>query len=601
MASFWSDGFMDEVDDFNDGSGEKKSWEIGRDGLILLIDATRPMFRKNSEYFEDEFTPFVKCMKCAKSVLMNKIISSDKDLLGIVLFGTEKQQNSSDFKNIFNLQELDMPDANRVLQIEALETGTVDFEQKYGHDNNFAISDALWECSNMFANSTFKLAHKRILLFTTTDEPHANDRELQKRALKKSKDLSEIGIELELLHLGNSFDVDKFYRDVINDESSSLLGNPSERFEELLTRVRMKENKKRATTRLPFNLTEGLSFSVGIYALNRQATKGQYVQVDSRSNEEVKCSTKYICFDTGQELLPTDIKLYQEFGGSKAIFEKEEVALMKNMVEPGFHLLGFKPAKYIKSYYHIKESTFIYPDEGSIIGSTSLFSALLDSCIEKKVTPICVFKSSVGGPRIVALLPQEEEIDEYNLQVKPPGFNVVFLPYSDDIRKLKIDSHAKASEEQIDKAKVIVDKLKFTYAPDMFENPSIQKFYRGLEAFALDRDDIEEFKDLTVINTNVIDRKAGSVMGEFNDLVFPAGYNAEAAAKRKAPSSTTAAPKKAKVEMVDVDVKEVAERGTLNKLTVPVLKTFCQANKIKSASQKKGDLISAINDHFMIS
>lgn len=600
MASFWSDGFLDEDDDINGEIAEKKVWEIGRDGVILLVDATGPMFRNDHASDEDEFSPFQKCMKCAKSVMMNKIISSDKDLLGIVLYGTNKHQNSSDFKNIYTLQELDMPDANRILQIEGLEKGTIDFEQDFGHSSSYALSDAFWECSNMFANSTYKLSHKRILLFTCTDEPHKNDRELEKRALKKAKDLSDIGIELELLHLGGLFDISKFFCDIINDENSSSVGNPAERFEELITRVRMKENKKRANARLPFHLSKGLKFSVGIYALNRPATKGQYASVDSRSNEEVKCSTKYICVDTAQELLPTDIKLYQEFGGSKVIFEKEEVAMMKNLVEPGFHLLGFKPKQYLKPYYHLKEPTFIYPDEGTVTGSTSLFSALLESCLEKCVTPICVYKTTMSPPRFVALLPQEEEIDEYEFQSKPPGFNVIFLPYSDDIRKLKINSHAKASEDQVDKAKAIIDKMKFSFSPDMFENPAIQKFFRGLEAFALDRDDIEEFQDLTLVNTDRIDQKAGFALDEFNDLVFPAGYNAEAATKRKAPSKAAPA-KKMKVEMVDVDVKEVAERGHLNKLTVPVLKSFCQSNKIKSTSQKKGDLVAAINSHFMIS
>ena len=103
------------------------------------------------------------------------------------------------------------------------------------------------------------------------------------------------------------------------------------------------------------------------------------------------------------------------------------------------------------------------------------------------MTPICVYKGTAGGPRVVALLPQQEEIDEHNIQMKAPGFHIIYLPYSDDIRKLKIESHAKASEEQVDKAKEIIDKLKFTYTPDMFENPAVQKFYRVLEAFALDR------------------------------------------------------------------------------------------------------------------
>ena len=137
----------------------------------------------------------------------------------------------------------------------------------------------------------------------------------------------------------------------------------------------------------------------------------------------------------------------------------------------------------------------------------------------------------------------------------------------------------------------------------MFENPALQKFYRGLEAFALDRDDIEEYKDLTVPNAEAIQRKAGELISNFNSAVFPQGYSADSAAKRKTPSGGAAGgggvAKKPKVDLlVDVNVKDVAEKGNLKKLTVPVLKQFCQTTGIKAASQKKGDLIDAINNHF---
>ena len=34
-------------------------------------------------------------------------------------------------------------------------------------------------------------------------------------------------------------------------------------------------------------------------------------------------------------LMPTDIKYYQEFGGEKVVFEKEEIAEMKKFADPG--------------------------------------------------------------------------------------------------------------------------------------------------------------------------------------------------------------------------------------------------------------------------
>jgi len=606
MTSFWGDagGFLDLDDDgeLNDGeSTSKASWEIGRDGLIFLIDVTKPMFENNNDTNE---TPFEICLKCLHNVLMSKIISSDKDLLGVVFYGSDQHKNSSEFKNVYYFQELDLPDAKRILQVEELQKPEKleNFEQEYGHNDTFAFSDALWACSNMFANSTYKLGQKRILIFTNSDDPHANDRELKKRALMKGKDLSDLGIELELLHMkrgDREFNVHKFYRDLIDDGDFASQVDATEKFDELLTRVRMKEFKKRATTRLPLMLSKDISLSVSVFALNRQATKGSYVKVDSRNNEEVKCVTKYICHDTGQELLPTDIKLYQEFGGAKVIYEKEEVAQMKDLVQPGFHLLGFKPKTFLKLYYHVKPCSFIYPDEGTIKVSSTLFTTLLNRCIAKEVLPICVVNTRASTPRFVALIPQSEEIDEHEMQIKPPGFHVCYLPYSDDIRKVKIESFAKADEQQIDKMKEIIDKLSFKYSVDMFENPAIQKFYRALEAYALDRDEVEEFKDLTLPNNEMFKKKAGGLMDEFKELVFPADYNPSATgSKRKATSSASSAPKKPKVDLVQLDISEVAKNGNLNKLTVAIMKTFCQANQIKASSQKKADLIQAIQNHF---
>ena len=34
---------------------------------------------------------------------------------------------------------------------------------------------------------------------------------------------------------------------------------------------------------------------------------------------------------------------------------------------------------------------------------------------------------------------QKEELDEHNVQVAPPGFHVLFIPFADDFRKIKLD------------------------------------------------------------------------------------------------------------------------------------------------------------------
>jgi hypothetical protein len=52
-----------------------------------------------------------------------------------------------------------------------------------------------------------------------------------------------------------------------------------------------------------------------------------------------------------------------------------------------------------------------------------------------------------------------------------------------------------ASQEQIDKAKEIVKKLRFNYTPERFENPVLQRHYANVEALALELDEPEETND----------------------------------------------------------------------------------------------------------
>ena len=39
-------------------------------------------------------------------------------------------------------------------------------------------------------------------------------------------------------------------------------------------------------------------------------------------------------------------------------------------------------------------------------------------------------------PRLVALVPQAEELDEHRIQIIPPGFHVIYMPYADDFRQI---------------------------------------------------------------------------------------------------------------------------------------------------------------------
>ncbi|XP_061181426.1 X-ray repair cross-complementing protein 5-like [Saccostrea echinata] len=606
MADFGFANFGDD-DENEEETGFDFLTRAQRDGLIFLVDCSKSMFDKEDIDNEEEESHFQLCLRCAKTTLQNKIISSDKDLVGIVFFGTEKSQNPSDFKHIYVYQGLEQPGAERILELEnIIDEGMKTFDKDFGHNTAYSLNDALWTCQNMFANSPQKVSYKRILLFTNNDNPHAGSPQLQRQAKTKASDLNETGIDLELMHLqkpNESFNVSKFYKDLLYtaDDDFTEMADPAERLEELLTRVRSKDHKKRALRRIPLSLGPGLDLGVGVYTLVRPCYKPSAVKLYRNTNEELKTHSKTYLQETGEVLMPQDLKKAQTYGGKRISFENDELNQIKNFGETGFQLMGFKPSSLLKKYYHVKPAQFIYPDETTITGSTTLFTALLKKSLERDVTPICKYISGKNfPPRFVALVPQEEEFDEHNVQISPPGFHVIYLPYADDFRKVKFEEQPKADAGQIEKAKEMIKKMKFTFNSENFENPSLQKYWRNIEALALDRAAPEEVEDFTLPDEERMKKKAGEAIKNFKDIVFPSGYEPGAKKRKAGGAAGNAASKKAKTAeaSVSIDVKKEAEAGRLGKLTVAVLKEIVKKEGISASGTRKADLIDAINDHF---
>lgn len=591
MADWNWGGAGDDDEDEEDAGGA--GWQWGsRDGIIFLVDCTEPMF---TQRVDEECSPFELCIKCAEVTIKNKIISSDKDLLGIVFYGTEKCENPGEFKHVSICHDLDQPGAQRVLDLQALleESDNNDFKKKFGHSVDYSLSDALWTCATLFSNCTQKLGFKRVLLFTNNDNPHGNNEQLKKQAVVKAADLHQNGIDIDLMHInkpGKSFEVDLFFKDMLctDEDENVLLPDAAEKFDELLTRVRAKDHKKRAISKIPFSLGGALNMSVGVYSLVRTCVKPYGVKLYKKTNEEVKSSTKQFLKETGEILMPQDMKKSVTYANKQICFEPEEVVEIKKFDDPGLKLMGFKPRSSLKPYYHIQPAQFIYPDEASVHGSTTLFTAMLMKCLEMDRIAICRYIARRNTPpRFVTLLPQAEELDEHNVQVLPPGFHVIFLPFADDFRKLDFgEIKTSANVKQVDKAKEIIKKLQFTFSSEDFENPALQRYYANVEAMALDTDLPEEVKDYTLPDDEKMGKRAGKLLEEFKDLVFPADYTP--GVKRKA-------------ETVDVDVQQEAKAGKLSKLTVPVLREYCKKANIDSSGTKKANLVDAINAHLGLS
>lgn len=208
----------------------------------------------------------------------------------------------------------------------------------------------------------------------------------------------------------------------------------TDRLRELTKRIRQKEIKKRTLGRCPFYLTNNTKIYMNIYSSIKKSYKGKVYNVDAKTNKLLKGVNSIICKDSGAELYPEQVGTYQLYGNKKIIFSKEEMNKIKFLEEPGMKLMGFKSIDSIKPYYNVRESYFIYPNELFSNGAGKLVDALIKQMANKKKCAIVKFVAREGSVvKFCALLPQLEKYDEDYFQT-PPGFNLIVLPWADDIR-----------------------------------------------------------------------------------------------------------------------------------------------------------------------
>jgi ATP-dependent DNA helicase 2 subunit 1 len=276
-----------------------------RDGTLMLIECAPQMFeslahqlQQSSSINDDDddddaqlTTGFQLVIRACQRFYQSKIISNDKDLSGIILYGTENSLNAFDFKHIYILHELSQPSAERIIQLETLserQTYRTKYNELFGSTQakGYSLNEALWTCSNLFSNSPQRLSIKRIFIFTCNDQPHAANLTLERQAKQRAKDLNDVGIQLEVFPILTQtlpkFDYKKFFQDVLmlSDDDLEQRNNQEStgRLNELLKLVYSKEHKKRAYCTVPFSLgtsTNGapLQLSVSVYNLVGYSTR----------------------------------------------------------------------------------------------------------------------------------------------------------------------------------------------------------------------------------------------------------------------------------------------------------------------------------------
>ena len=544
-----------ELDDllFLDKDSSEQQFYPSKECILFLIDCNSSMHNLVQDSTLNKVTtPLSTLLKVTENFLKTKIISNQNDLFGIVLFNTSKTNNEMNFEGVNVLFKIEAPNAFNIKKIKVM-SQSCDPEinkEKYKEELNETfppippenkinfLNNAMWIVHSLLKNYDKKNFKRRIFLFTDNDDPISNPQE-KSVCIQRAKDMSEGDITIELFPMNfdnKRFNLNNFYSQIIpaNSEDDLDGGNDNilsieqcnDRLRELMKRIRQKEMKKRTLGKLPFFLTNNTKIYMNIYSCIKKSNKGRIYNVDAKTNKLLKSVTSLICKDTGSELYPEQVGTYQLYGNKKIPFTKEEMNKIKFLEEPGMKLMGFKSIESIKPYYNIRESYFIYPNELYSNGSSKLIDALIKQMLNKNKCAIVKFVAREGSVvKFCALFPQIEKYDEDYYQT-PPGFNMIVLPWADDLRS-NSDIMAKypkvlpeVNDEQFELAKKIIKKMNISFDCRAFENYELQKFYATLQALALDEPDIEPVEDTLQPSEEGLEQVLNGLDEDFRKVVF---------------------------------------------------------------------------------
>jgi len=178
----------------------------------------------SSEKRADKDTAVSAALKCAYQIMQQRIISQPKDMMGVLLFGTEKSKFRDDptsrsgtgYPHCYLLTDLDVPAAEDVKRLkELVEEDTDDLDELLVPSTEPALMSNVLFCANqIFTTNAANFGSRRLFIITDNDSPHAGDKAAKSSAAVRAKDLYDLGVVIELFPISRGskkFDVTKFY------------------------------------------------------------------------------------------------------------------------------------------------------------------------------------------------------------------------------------------------------------------------------------------------------------------------------------------------------------------------------------------------------
>ena len=142
------------------------------------------------------------------------------------------------------------------------------------------------------------------------------------------------------------------------------------------------------------------------------------------------------------------------------------------------------------------------------------------------------------------MLPFAEDIRDLDNILAAAGFGTREEREEQDVE----ETLPKLTDKERNAAKLMIKNFSIDFDSRNFENPTIQKFYSGLQALALNEDEPEEVEDYLEPDYEELERRA-PVLQKFKDAFF-GGYDSDSELVKKPAARVNAAKRVAKKEII---------------------------------------------------
>lgn len=507
-------GKNDDLDD--DEEIDETGYKSVKDAVLFAIEVNKSMLKVPATSSDskkgDSSSPLLAALKSAYHLMQQRIISTPKDLMGILLYGTEgtkfydedeDSKGGYSFPHCYLLTDLDVPEADDVKALKELVEAEDPESNKLFRPSKESVtmSNVLFCANQVFQQKAANFTSRRLFIVTDNDDPHASNKEYRSQATVRAKDLYDLGVTIELFPIStadHSFDTKLFWDDIVYRSSPSdpeaIVYNPPSLvdakstkllsggdgitlLQSLLSTIQSKVAPKRALfSSVPLELAPDLKIGVKGYLLykHQKPARSSYIYLGGEKPAIVTGFTEQVAEDDfdSRPVEKAEIRKAYTFGGEKITFSDEEAKQLRSWGDPVIRLIGFKPWSKLPMWANIKNSTFLYPSEEDFIGSTRVYSALYQKLRKDFLFGLTWFVPRKNAtPVMAAMVPtlwdDDDDDDKSNpaavsVTGAPQGLHLIPLPFADDVRQnppLTRDAPVRAPDELVDAMRPIIREL----------------------------------------------------------------------------------------------------------------------------------------------